>query len=92
MDLLDDAIGFEHKKIPARRGFHYSAVVARASLECLQGFPERKMRQKLIEQPVFAEVAQFHCGTISGNASTVSVTALKSECMAMATRIERLHS
>ena len=89
MDAFDDAVGFEHKQIAARTVFHHSAVIARARGDSL---PERQMKQKLVEQLVFAEVAQFHCGTSSGNASTVSVTALKSECMVMATRIERLHS
>ena len=89
MDALNDAIGFEHEKPAGRGHFHHSAVIAHA---CNDRFPERKTRQKLIEQPVLAEMAQFHCRKISGNASIVSVSELKSECIVMATRIEPLHS
>ncbi len=110
MHALNNAIGFEHQKPAAGGHFHHSAVIARASNH---RFPERKTRQKLVEQPVLTKfpaanpfrlrtnpsrvrtcggLAQFHCRKISGNASTVSVSELKSECIVMATRIEPLHS
>jgi len=89
MDALNNAIGFEHEKTAAGGHFHDAAIIART---CDDRFPERKTRQKLVEQSVLAEMAQFHCRKVSGNASTVSVSELNSECIVMATRIEPLHS
>ena len=58
MYACDNAIGFEHKKVAAIAGFHHSTIITRA---VDNGFCERKTRQKLAEQPVFADLAQFHC-------------------------------
>src|SRR4030095_3379793 len=54
----DNASGFEHKKVAAIAGFHHSAIITRAADN---GFCERKIRQKLVKQPVFSDFAQFHC-------------------------------
>ena len=58
MYACDNAIGFEHKKAAAIAGFHHSAIVTRAADN---GFCERKIRQKLAEQLVLSDLAQFHC-------------------------------
>jgi hypothetical protein len=63
MHACDNAIGFEHKEVAAVAGFHHGAIIARA---IDNGFCERKIRQKLAEQPVFSDLAQFHGGVISG--------------------------
>jgi hypothetical protein len=89
MDAFNNAIRFEHKKVAALRHFQHSAIIARASDD---RFTERKMRQELVEQPVFADLAQFHCGKSSGKASTMSESELKNECIVIATRSEPLHS
>jgi hypothetical protein len=44
-------------------GSHHGAIVTEAIHNF---FSEREMREKLCEQPVFAEVAQFHGGVIPG--------------------------
>ena len=44
-------------------GFHHGAIITEAIDDF---FSERKTREKLSEQPVFADVAQFHCGAIPG--------------------------
>ena len=89
MYAFDNTIGLEHEKLAAIVRFHYSAVITGS---CNDRFPERKTWQKLIEQPVFAEITKFHGEKISGNARAVRVTELKSECIVIATRIEPLHS
>jgi hypothetical protein len=57
MYACDNAIGFEHKKTAAIAGFHHRAIITRAADD---GFCERKIRQKLAEQLVFSDLAQFH--------------------------------
>ena len=89
MDAFDGAVGFKDKKVAAGRWCYQGAISTGADND---RFSERKAMQKLIEQPVFAELAQFHCGNSSGNASAVSDTELKSECIVIATRMEPLHS
>ena len=89
MDAFDGAVGFKDKKVAAGRWCYHSAIITGADSD---RFSERKAMQKLIEQPVFAELAQFHCGNSSGNASAVSDTELKSACIVIETRIEPLHS
>jgi len=58
MHARDNAIGFEHQKGAAVAGFHHSAII---TWPVHNGFCERKIRQKLAEQPVFSDLAQFHC-------------------------------
>ncbi len=89
MYSFDNTIGLEHEKPAAIERFHYSAVITGS---CDNRFPGRKTWQKLIEQPVFAEIKEFHGEKISGNARAVRVIELKSECIAIATRMEPLHS
>src|SRR5438445_12604402 len=89
MDTLNDAIGLKDEKVAAGRCCYQCAIIAGAESD---RFPERKATQKLIEQPVFAVLAQFHCGKSSGNASTVSEMELKSECIVIAPRIDLLNS
>jgi hypothetical protein len=54
MHACDNAIGFEDKKVSVIAGFHHSAIIPRAVDNV---FCERKTRQKLTEQPVFAQFA-----------------------------------
>ena len=89
MDTLNDAIGLKDEKVAAGRCCYQCAIIAGAESD---RFPERKATQKLIEQPVFAELAQFHCEKSSGKASAVSDSELKSACIVIETRIEPLHS
>ncbi len=89
MDALNDAISFDDKKVAADRRRYQGAIITGAKGN---RFSERKTRQKLIEQPVFAELAQFHCEKSSGKASAVSDSELKSACIVIETRIEPLHS
>src|SRR6267378_8320471 len=58
MHACDNAIGFEHKKVAAIAGFHHCAIITQAVDD---RFCERKIRQKLAEQLVFSDLAQFHC-------------------------------
>ena len=89
MHAFDNAIGLKHEKLAAIRRFHDSAVVSRTCGDCSC---KGKIEPKLIEQPVFAQVAKFHCERISGNARMVRVSELNSECMVIVTRMEPLHS
>ncbi len=89
MYAFDNTIGLEHEKLAAIVRFHYSAVITGSRDD---RFPGRKTWQKLIEQPVFAEITKFHGEKISGNARAVRVTELKSECIVIAIRMEPLHS
>ena len=89
MYAFDNTIGLEHEKPAAILRFHYSAVITRSRDNLVPG---RKTWQKLIEQPVFAEITKFHGEKISGNARAVRVTELKSECIVIAIRMEPLHS
>src|SRR4026209_1949519 len=59
----DNAIGLKHKKVLMIAGFHQGAIITGAIEDFLS---ERKTRQKSVQQPVFADVAQFHCGVIPG--------------------------
>ncbi len=89
MDALNDAISFDDNKVAAGRRRYQGAIITGAKGNRLS---ERKTRQKLIEQPVFAKLAQFHCEKSSGKASAVSDSELKSACIVIDTRIEPLHS
>src|SRR6266478_9276371 len=89
MYAFDNTIGLEDEKLAAIVRFHYSAVI---TWSCDDRFPGRKTWQKLIEQPVFAEITKFHGEKISGNARAVRVTELKRECIVIETRMEPLHS
>jgi hypothetical protein len=57
MHGFDNAIGLEHEKLAAIRRFHHGAIISGANDN---RFLERKTRQKLIEQLVFAQVTKFH--------------------------------
>ncbi len=63
MHACDNAIGLEYKKVSVIAGFHHGAIITGAVDDLLS---ERKTRQKSVQQPVFADVAQFHGGVISG--------------------------
>src|SRR5437867_1858778 len=90
MHAFDDAISLEHEKLAAiLRSLNYRAVVPQAHHDCFSG---QEPWQQLVEQPVFAQIAEFHCEKISGNARAVRVRELKSECIVIATRMEPLHS
>ncbi len=89
MYAFDNTIGLEHEKLAAIVHFHYSAIITWPRDNRFRG---QKTWQKLIEQPVFAEIAKVHGEKISGNARAVRVTELKSECIVIAIRMEPLHS
>src|SRR6266496_3641291 len=72
---FDNTIGLEHEKLAAILRFHYSTVITRSRDN---RFPWRKAWQKLIEQPVFAEITKFHGEKVSGNARAVRVTEMNS--------------
>src|SRR6266487_214652 len=57
MHAFNNAIGFEHKEVSATGVFHDRAIITRA---VDHSFCERKTGQKLAEQPVFSDLAQFH--------------------------------
>ena len=90
MDSFNDAIGLEQLE----------AVLAADNSTTAQSSPAPqqhrtiagKRREKLREQPVFADLSQLHCEITSGKASAVSASALKSACIVMETRREPLHS
>ena len=63
MHACDNAIGLEYKEVSMIAGFHHGAIITEAIDDF---FSERKTRKNLSEQPVFADVAQFHCGVIPG--------------------------
>ena len=86
---FDNTIGLKHEEPSAIRSFHDGAVIPRAYCDCSSG---QEVWQQLAEQTVFAQFPEFHGEKISGNASAVSVSELKSECIVIATRIEPLHS
>src|SRR5262249_17982835 len=89
MHAFDNAIDLEHKKRAAVVDCHQGAVISRPDGNC---FSERKTSQEPVEQPVLAQIPEFHCEKISGNARAVRVTALNNECMVIGTRMEPLHS
>ena len=87
MNSFHEAIGLEEIE-ETTLPLHQRAVIARA--ENHPGFRFR-FRQQSFDKFVFAEVSQLHW-TRSGKASAVRVTALKSACIIIGTRIEPLHS
>src|SRR5262249_15131127 len=89
MHRFDDAIGFQHNQPVACRWSNNCTVITRPRNFVLAS---RQSRQDPGEQTVFAESLQFHCETISGNASSVSEAALNNACIVIETRIEPLHS
>src|ERR1041384_8684353 len=89
MHAFDNTIGLKHEESAAIWYFHDGAVVPRGRGNCLF---ERKRTQKLLEQPIFAQIAELHGEKICGNARAVRVSELKSECIVIATRMEPLHS
>jgi hypothetical protein len=89
MHSFDNAIDLEHKKLVAVVDCHQSAVISRSGGNC---FSQRKTSQQQIKQSVLAQITEFHCEKISGNARAVRVTALNNECMVIGTRMEPLHS
>jgi hypothetical protein len=54
----DNTIGLEYKEVSVIAGFHNGAIITGTVDDF---FSERKTRQKPAEQPVFANVTQFHC-------------------------------
>ena len=89
MNSFHQAIGLEQVKQAGLPRFHDRAVVPRAKHDARIA---RKAWQQSIEQPVLAEGPQVHGWLCSWNASVVRVTALKSACIVIETRIEPLHS
>jgi hypothetical protein len=59
----DNAIGLKYKKVLMIAGFHHGAIITGTIEDFLS---ERETRKKLSKQPIFADVAQFHCGVIPG--------------------------
>ena len=59
MHAFYNAIRFEHEIIPASVHFDNRAIVARAREDFLRS-PMQGMQQDLVEQPVFAQSAEFH--------------------------------
>jgi hypothetical protein len=58
MNVLHQTICLQQLQLSALSRIHNGAVIARAHEDAAIA---RKFRQKLVEQPVFADVSQVHC-------------------------------
>ena len=89
MHAFDHAIGFEEKQPVLRRRGHDRTIVARPGDHVR---PRFEPRHQLRNQPLLAQLAQFHCGIRLGKASALRERKLKSACIVIETRMEPLHS
>ena len=88
MNSFDQTVGLQDIEHPALSRIDQRAIIARTENDAAAA---SQLCQKLFEEPVFADVSQFHW-TSSGKARAVRVTALKTACIIIETRMEPLHS
>jgi len=89
MGSFNHAIRFQQEQPARARAGHYRAVVPGPG----DYLPARfAARHELRNQPLLAQLAQFHCGIRLGKASALSERKLKSACIVIETRMEPLHS